>query len=168
MDALLLLLVVVGSILPASVYAQGPCVAPALSDQQVKAIVDKERAKRTDLQAPFAEMTWSVQRQGCHYVYIEFAVPAAPDSTHTFTLNQHGVIVDTRPGTMKCPDKVLTEAELADIVKKERARRKDLPPPFPRATTHVVRVRCLYLYSSTPSPKPTASTRCSPSITPVS
>lgn len=48
--------------------------------------------------------------------------------------------------TLKCPDKVFTESELAEIVKKEREKRQDLPPPFPNYKTRVERLRCMYLY----------------------
>ena len=41
---------------------------------------------------------------------------------------------------------MFTEGELAGIVTNERARRKDVPPPFPKLRTHVVRERCLYMY----------------------
>ena len=64
-----------------------------------------------------------------------------------FWINQHGVIVDVRPGSVVCPDKALTEADLAEIVRVERSKRKDLPPPFSKPTVEVSRLRCLYLYS---------------------
>ena len=49
-------------------------------------------------------------------------------------------------GSMKCPDGVLTDGQLAEIVARERARRGDLPPQFPKYKTRVQRLRCLYLY----------------------
>ena len=140
--ALVLLFVVV--ILPTMGYPQPTCVAPVLSDQQVKDIINKQRATRTDLPAPFPKYRWLVRRQGCHYTYIEYRIPEAWESNHIFKLNQHGVIVDA--DTMRCPDKVFTESELAEIIKKEREKRHDLPPVFPNFRTRVDRLRCMYLY----------------------
>jgi hypothetical protein len=137
--------------LAATAYGQPPCAAAKLSDRQVKNIVDSERAKRTDLPPRFPEFRWAVRRQGCHYVYTETGVPETFHSRQTFKLNQHGAIVDVQTGNsdvsgLKCPEKVFTESELTEIVKKERAKRKDLPAPFPNYRTRVDRQRCLYLY----------------------
>src|SRR5437870_4912054 len=112
--------------IPACGYQQPGCVAPALSDGQIKDIVDKERAAaNTRLPAAFAKYRSVVRRQGCYYVYIEYSLPETPDDNHIFKLNQQGVIVDSTPGSPKCPDKVLTESELAEIVARERAKRRD-------------------------------------------
>jgi hypothetical protein len=132
-------------------YAQPACDARPLSDQQITEIVQKERATRTDLPRPFPKYRSLIRREGCHYVYIEYGLPEAPEHNQIFKLNQHGAIVDVQAGgqavaSMKCPDKVLTAGALADIVKKERARRSDLPAPFPAQKTRVERLRCLYLY----------------------
>ena len=147
---LLLVLLFVVVILPTMGYAQPTGVAPALSDQQVKDIIDKERAMRTDLPAPFPEYRWMVRRQGHYYIYIEYGLPEAPDYSQIFNLNRYGIIVDVQMGRkavkLKCPDKVFTESELAEIIKKERETRDDLPPPFPNYRTRVDRLRCLYLY----------------------
>jgi hypothetical protein len=77
---------------------------------------------------------------------MEIGLPETPDYTHVFKVNQYGVIVDADTERLQCPEKVFTESELAEIIKKERARRKDLPPPFANSRTRVDRVRCLYLY----------------------
>ncbi len=137
--------------LPVSGYAQATCVAPKLSDQQVKDIVDKARASRKDLLVPFRQQRWSVRRQGCHYAYIESGLPEAPERSQAIILNQHGVIVDTQIGnsqtsSLTCPDRVFTESELTEIVRKERERRKELPPAFSTSRIRVSRLRCLYLY----------------------
>lgn len=141
------LLLVVLSMAPTSAGQPPDCSAPALSDDQVKAIVDKQREIRQDLPARPAEYKWLVRRQGCHYVYIENPVPETPDEHNMFWLNPKGLIVDIRPGTLTCPEKVLTEHDLAEIVKTERSRRKNLPPPFAEFKTSVTRMRCLYLYT---------------------
>lgn len=146
--ALFLLLALV--ILPVMSYAQTTCVAPALSGRQVKDIIDKERAARTDLPKAYPKYRWDVSRQGCHYVYVEYGLPEAPEYNHIFSLNQYGVIVDAQGGNegehLKCPDKVFTESELAEIIKKEREKRDDLPLPLPSYKTQVSRSRCLYFY----------------------
>jgi hypothetical protein len=147
--ALVLLLVLV--VMPAIGYPQANCVARPLSDQQIRDIIQKERATRTDLPKPFPKDRWLVRRQGCHYVYIEYGLPEAPEYNQIFKLNQHGAIVDVQAGgqsveSLKCPDKALTESELAEIVKKARAKRGDLPSQFPKHRTRVERLRCLYLY----------------------
>jgi hypothetical protein len=131
---------------------QPDCPAPALSSEQVKAIVDKARETTKELPPPFAEAKWSVRRQGCHYVYIEAALPEAPDRTNMFWINSQGHIVDVRPGELQCPERVLTSDELAAIVQKARATRRDLPPPIPNATTQVTRLRCLYVYTERAAP----------------
>ena len=140
------LLLLTAMIFPALGYSQTNCVAPALSDQKIEDIVNKERETRKDLPAAFANQKTTVRRQGCHYVYIEFGIPATPEGSHIFKLNQYGVIVDAQPGNPKCPDRVFTEGELAEIIRNERAKRSDLPPPFPKFTTSVNRLRCLYMY----------------------
>jgi hypothetical protein len=144
--ALLFVLMVV----PALGYSAPTCVAPALSDQQVKEIIEKERAARTDLPEPFPKYRWEVRREGCYYVYVEYGLPETPEYSRVFKLNQYGVIVDAGTGlrgeSLKCPDKVFNESELTEIIKKERERRGDLPPPFPNYKTRVSRFRCLYFY----------------------
>jgi hypothetical protein len=134
-------------------YPQPTCVAPPLSEQQVKDIIDKERATRTDLPAPFPEYRWTVTKRGCYYGYFEHGIPEAIHYEQMFELNQYGVIVDVTVGgrggktpKMRCPDKVFSESELAEIIKEERVKRQDLPPPFPDYKTRVSRVRCLYFY----------------------
>ncbi len=121
------------------------------TNEQVKGIVDRQRAERTDLPDPFPEFGWSARKDGDYYVYIELALPAKPEHNQIFKINQDGIIVDVQSGIglethMKCPDPVFTESELAEIVAKERARRDDLPPPFSESRTRVSRLRCLYLY----------------------
>jgi len=143
---------------PAHGHPQSECPT-RFSDAQIRDLVLKERAKRSDLPKPFPKDRWLVRRQRCHYVYIEYGVPEAPEYNQIFKLNQHGVIVDVQVGgqaveAMKCPDKVLTESALAEIVKQERARRSDLPSPFPAQKTKVERLRCLYLYFEYASPEP--------------
>lgn len=93
-----LVLLFVLIMLPAMSYLQPVCVAPALSDQQVKEVIDMERAKRTDLPAVFPKYRWVVKRQGCYYVYIEYGLPEAPEYNNIFRLNQNGVIVDAQTG----------------------------------------------------------------------
>lgn len=146
-----------GAAVAAAVLAASPalakptCVAPALSDSEVKRIIEQERATRTDLPKAFPKSKWVVRRQGCHYTAIEFLLPATPDANHIFTLNQRGVIVDVRIGIsdesdLRCPDKVLGESELARIVADARSSRKDLPPPFSQSKIRVARARCAYMY----------------------
>ncbi len=136
--------------LPVTGHSQPTCVAPDLTDQQVKDIIEKERVARTDLPAAFAEYESKLRRQGCHYSYIEYGKPEAFHYEHFFLLNQHGVIVDVQTGVesidLECPDKVLSESELAEIVNSERSKRDDLPPPYPKARVRVTRSRCMYRY----------------------
>jgi hypothetical protein len=67
-------------------------------------------------------------------------------------LNQFGVIVDA--DTLSCPERTLSESQLLDIVRNERAKRADLPPPFPHGSTNVSRNRCLYAVFEYPGPEP--------------
>ncbi len=131
-------------------HLQPTCDAPPLSDAEVKGAIDRARATRTDLLAPFPEYRSSVKKRGCYYVYIEYRLPEAPDSNHIITLNQHGAIVDMQAGRssfkLQCPSKVFTENELAEILRTELGKRGDLPPPLENVRTRVDRLRCLYLY----------------------
>lgn len=131
---------------------QPRCTAAPLTEEQLKAIVAKEREARQDLPRAPDEYTTAVRKQGCHYVYIEYPVPRTPDRQNIFTLNQEGVIVDTQPATMKCPGRELTESDLAAIVDRARSQREDLPAPFAQTRTRVDRMRCLYLYFEYPVP----------------
>jgi hypothetical protein len=157
----ILILLLALSVLPARGYQELVCGAPALSDQAIKEIIDKERAARDDLPAAFPESRWVVRRQGCYYVYIEYGIPEAFHKEHIFKLNRHGVIVDAgggnapadTPGKMKCPDKVFTKVDLAAIVRSERAKRRDLPQALSSQETQVERLRCLYLYYEYALPK---------------
>ena len=140
--------------IPGCAAEQPQCPAAPLSDQQVKDIVSRARAADKNLPAPFPQYKSWVRREGCYYSYVEALVPAREHATYIFLLNPRGVLVDvqrgrefTGPGCLKCPDQVLTERELAKIVAKERAARKDLPPPFAKSRVSVTRVRCLYYYS---------------------
>jgi len=125
---------------------QADCAAPRLSDQRIKEIIANERAARKDLPRPFPQFNSEVRRHGCYYVYAEYPIPATPERHYIFKLNQQGSIVDVEPGDPKCPDKVFTQAELAEIVKNARAKRPDVPAAFPQSRTRVERVRCLYQY----------------------
>ena len=122
------------------------CKAPLLSDEQIKAIIANERSNRTDLPAPFPQYRTQIRRQGCHYIVIESSIPAYPDNDHIFWLNQHGVIVDANTPKLKCSQKELSKQELSDIVANARAKRSDLPQPFPEYRVHIERERCLYYY----------------------
>jgi hypothetical protein len=149
-------------VLPAVGDPQPDCDARPLSDQQIVDTIQKARAARADLPKPFPKYRWLVRRQGCHYTYIEYGLPEAPEYNQIFKLNQHGAIVDAYAssqtvGSMKCPDRVLTETELAGIVAKERAKRGDLPAPFPGYKVRVQRLRCLYLYFEYALPETTGT-----------
>jgi len=143
--------------LSAAAHSQPTCIAPALSHQQVTDIIGNERAARTDLPAPFAEFESKLRRQGCHYSYIEYGIPEAFHTEHIFILNQHGVIVDLRSGAetvdLECPDEVLAESALAEIVNSERGKRDDLPAPYSEAYVRVSRSRCMYRYFEYALPK---------------
>ncbi len=137
---------------PSRQDVEGPtCAAPQIPDEEVKRIIQRERATRKDLPAPFPKATWTIRRDGCHYTAIESLDPPTPDANHIFKLNQRGVVVDASVGIspggpLKCPERILSEAQLARIVAAARATRKDLPPPFAQSRIQVSRMRCLYSY----------------------
>jgi hypothetical protein len=134
------------TVFPVMEHQEPPCDAPELSPQEIKNIIDRERAARDDLPPAFPKFRWVVNKQGCHYTYVEYALPLTPDRNHVFRLNQHGVIIDADSDNFKCPERVFTESELAEIVSRERGKRRNLPPPFARQETRVNRARCMYLY----------------------
>ena len=131
---------------PDAAAAQPDCTAPALSQAQVTELIAKARKEQRELPAPFAQTEVVFRRNGCHYLYIEYALPRTPEAQNIFKLNPQGVIVDVEPGMLRCPDRQLTEQELGQIVSKARATRKDLPAAFENARIRVDRRRCLYLY----------------------
>ena len=123
---------------------QMDCGVAELSKSQVENIIARARASRTDLPSPFSESRTELRKQGCHYTFIEFGLPQAPELLNIFKLNRNGILVDFEPGTPKCPDQVIQQPELERIVANERARRPDLPKPFPQSRKRVDRLRCLY------------------------
>jgi hypothetical protein len=135
---------------PTTGCAEPTCTEAPLTDRQVTEIIAKQRASRSDLPPAFAESRTVVKRQGCHYTYVEYGLPERPDYNRIFKLNQKGVIVDVQSGVeevkLQCPPEVLSEAELAAIVQRERAARKDLPAPYEQSRPRVARQNCLYLY----------------------
>jgi len=137
-------------ICPTVGHSQPTCDAPALSDAEVTDAVETARATRTDLPSLFPKYRSSVRKRGCYYTYIEFPIPEELHANNIFTLNQHGAIVDViasaRMSGMECPSREFTESELAEIVRAEREKRSDLPPPFENFRPYVERLRCLYLY----------------------
>lgn len=142
---------------PVLAHTQSVCKSSELSADQIRAIVVKERAARDDLPAAFPKYEYTVKKQGCHYIYLEYGLPAAFESYQMFILNQYGVIVDVNSGgkssKMKCPEKVYSESELTEILKNERERRQDLPPLFSKYKIHVSRLACMYLYYEYNSPE---------------
>lgn len=129
----------------------GPaCDAAPLSDAEIEAAIAAARATRTDLPPPFPSQRTVTREGGCHHLYIEYALPAAPDRNHIFQLNRQGVIVDVQAGRaatgFQCPGDELTQDDLADVVARARANRDELPQPYPQRTVRVSRLRCLYLY----------------------
>jgi len=99
-------------------------------------IVAATRSAQSNLPRPWDKFRIEVRRKGCHYVYTEFAEPPRHHGYRFFTLNQNGVVVDVTEGfsdpqsnTLKCPGKVLTEAEVSEIVRSARKTRTDLPAP---------------------------------------
>ena len=123
-----------------------------LTQQQIRTIIARERANRKELPKPFPKYRSTVKKHGNFYTYIEYGIPEAPEYSMIFKLNRNGVIVDVitagdlEKTPLPCPEKVFTEAQLAEIVKSERERRNDLPAPFSKVRTRVARSRCLYLY----------------------
>ena len=150
---ILLAMVVVST----SGYSQATCTASALSDQQIKDIIDRAKVTREDLPEPFPEYKWVVRRQGCYYVYIEYGLPLTPEYNQIFKLNQYGIIVDVQAGdqsiSMECPDKKFSENELAEIIKQAREKRQDLPSEFPNFQIRVNQLRCMYFFFEYAVPK---------------
>lgn len=63
-----------------------------------------------------------------------------------FCLLMLGAISNVYAKSLKCPDRIFSESELAEIVKQQRALRDDLPKPYGKFKTKVMRLRCLYVY----------------------
>lgn len=145
--------------LPGLAYSQKKCTAPELSEDQIHEIVMRERNKNDDIPRAFSKYEYNVKKQGCHYVYMENSLPIAFDNSQIFWLNQFGVIVNVQVGNsesveIKCPDKEFSKSDLAEIIKKERKIRQNLPPS-PSSSNYIVDVSrsgCLYFYFEYGSP----------------
>lgn len=137
-------------LLPGTVQSASQCGARSLSEDEVRQIVARERAARSDLPEAFPEYRSEVRRDGCYYVLVEFGLPPTPEYHQLFRLNRDGVIVSAQLGTeavdLECPAGDLSQSELAARVAEERAARNDLPPPFPKSKVRIARLQCLYLY----------------------
>jgi hypothetical protein len=145
-------------IFPDLTYSQQKCTPPELSADQIHEIVMKERKTRDDIPPAFSKYEYIVRKKRCHFVYIESGLPPTFHNTQIFILNKFGVIVEvligqSQPVQLKCPGKVYTESELAEIIKKEREMQQDLPPPFGNYEVKVDRPGCLYWYYEYNLPK---------------
>jgi hypothetical protein len=144
--------------------------APPLSDDRIKEIIASERAKYKDMpHSPYSQYKTEIRRDGCYYLYGEIPLQefVAPDSSYSIKLNKDGAIVDILSRNMNegvgmkmadgtripnilpswcSEEKVLSEKELAEIVAKARAKRSDLPQPFPKQWAEVIRRGCVYWY----------------------
>lgn len=138
-------------VFPVSVLAQNDCGAPELSADQIHEIITKERVIREDLPRAYPKYEYTVNKEGCYYKYSETGLPYKPDYFRFFTLNRFGAIVEVQgalglPFEIKCTERVYSENELAQIVKKERKLRQDLPLPFENYKVKVERSGCKYIY----------------------
>jgi hypothetical protein len=138
-------------IFPFSALAQSDCGAPELSADQIHEIIKRERGNRNDLPRAYPKYEYKVNKKGCYYDYFEIGLPYKPEYSKSFMVNRFGTIVEARVGNgmpvnIKCTEKVYSEDELAEIIKKERKLRQDLPPPFANYKVQVERYGCLYWY----------------------
>jgi len=138
-------------IFPVSALAQIDCHAPELSADQIHEIIIKERAIRDDLPRAYPKYEYKVNKEGCYYNYSEKEQPFTIHHIRSFTLNRFGAIVrilgsHAQEIEFKCPDKVYSEIELTEIIKKMREERKDLPPPFSKYRIQVERMGCFNIY----------------------
>lgn len=138
-------------IFPGSALAQNDCGAPELSADQIHEIIKKERENRDDLPRAYSKYEYKVEKQGCYYEYWEEKLPHTLHLSRRFTLNRFGAIVGILGShgqelEFKCPEKVYSESELAEIIKKERELQQDLPPPFSNYKVQIARYSCSYWY----------------------
>ncbi|MGV7220176.1 MAG: hypothetical protein ACQ9MH_01475 [Nitrospinales bacterium] len=146
------------SIIPVMALAQSDCGVPELFADQIHEIIIKERANRDDLPSAYKKYEYKVTKRGCYYTYYETLQPYTMHQSRAFTLNRFGAIVSVVGGhadviEIKCPKKVFSKSELAEIMKRERELRKDLPPPYLNYSTSVIRSGCLYLFAELELPE---------------
>lgn len=141
-------------VLADAAVAQQSCEAKPIADEQIKALAQRERERRAEVPPAFPEYKWSVQRQGCYYVYTELALPLTPDKRQVFTFDPQGVLVDVEDVALKCPEKRFSNLELQGIAAQARARRQDIgPSSSAESRVQVVRKRCLYQVFEYPLPE---------------
>lgn len=134
------------------------CEAPQFSNDQLAAIIKRERSVRSDLPAEPAAYTTSIRRQRCHYIYMETPDGGGAHDETTFVLDQFGVIVDAVVGRgnpaalADCPKRRLTDQEVQQAVNLERKRFGDLPPAPSNYSVSVIPKRCMYFYVETGAP----------------
>lgn len=106
----------------------------------------------------YSKYEYKVEKQGCYYEYWEEKLPHTLHLSRRFMLNRFGAIVGILGShgieiEFKCPEKVYSESELTEIIKKQRELRQDLPPPFSNNKVQSIRYSCLYLYIEEELPK---------------
>tara|TARA_R110002073_G_scaffold330987_1_gene515309 strand:- start:375 stop:686 length:312 start_codon:yes stop_codon:yes gene_type:complete len=74
------------------------CEVRPFTDENIVAIIERERSIRNDLVEPFDEQEIRQFRDGCFYIYQEWSLPKTPGMSNTFVLDQYGVIVDVTAG----------------------------------------------------------------------
>lgn len=128
------------------------CHVPELSKDQVIAIIQKERARRTDIPREIPNSDKSLYRsERCYYIYKEREKDAI-EGGYIFILNESGVIVDIlyhhAENHMQCPASDPTLDFLADRLKILRKQEPTLPkPPTITYKTRVVKFGCTFYYS---------------------
>ena len=152
------LTIIILLIYPGSALAQNDCNAPEFTADQIHEIIKNERANRDDLPRAYPKYKYEVIKEGCYYQYWEEKQPDALHASRRFTLNKFGAIVEILRGPavmfeFKCPEKVYSESELAEIIKRERELRQDLPQPFSNYKVQTARYGCLYLYFESELPE---------------
>lgn len=121
------------------------CTSLTISNDQIREIVSRSRVEHNEIPREFSSFRWSVQRQGCHYVYIETGLPESPDYRQVFTLNQSGKLVDVENIALKCDGNNMDAAQLRLIIDRERSRRPDIPSAGPEVRIQNQRLRCMYM-----------------------
>lgn len=81
-----------------SLYAGSLCTGQELTKDQLIKVLERERIKRSDLPKAYPQSGYLLNKKGCFYILIEYAVPERPGKNIVFTLNRDGVIIDVMRG----------------------------------------------------------------------
>ena len=135
------------------------CKGPTFTDEDIIAIVNRERATRKLVPPAFKEaVEIQIHRKRCHYVYLEYPKQKTVGRNRVITLSRYGYIIDAFSGRsgntfLDCPDVNYSVEDLQNLVNRQRKQFKDLPARPKEYAVKMIKMRCMFVYYETPTPE---------------